>query len=222
MAAGVATDNIMCAIYFTVLFALAANIPSETSSRKDFPAEEGSKFGGSSSVMQISLALTLSFAICKASAFITKTFGIPGGNLPCVTLISVFLATVFPAKLSSLVPAGEASAVILMQLFFSVIGANGSVWNVVNTAPSIFAFASAQLMIHLCLVLGVGKLLRIDKKLLLLASNANVGGPTTACGMATAKGWGSLAVPAVLAGIFGISIANFIGIGLGIGVLRKM
>lgn len=31
MAAGVAADNVICAIYFVVLFALASKIPSEAS-----------------------------------------------------------------------------------------------------------------------------------------------------------------------------------------------
>ena len=39
MAAGVATDNIMCAIYFTVIFALASNIPSEASTSRNGMAE---------------------------------------------------------------------------------------------------------------------------------------------------------------------------------------
>lgn len=103
-----------------------------------------------------------------------------------------------------------------------MVGANGSIWNVINTAPEIFAFAFIQVAVHLSFILGVGKLLRFDQKLLLVASNANVGGPTTACGMATAKGWSSLIVPGILAGIFGIAIATFVGIAFGVMVLKFM
>jgi hypothetical protein len=40
--------------------------------------------------------------------------------------------------------------------------------------------------------------------------------------MCTAKGWRTLVVPAVLIGIFGIAIATFLAIALGVAVLSKM
>lgn len=107
-------------------------------------------------------------------------------------------------------------------MFFVVIGASGNIWSVISTAPSIFLFAFVQVTVHVAVILGLGKIFHVDLKLLLLASNANIGGPTTASGMARAKGWNSLIIPGILTGIFGISIATFVAIGVGLTVLKHM
>ncbi|CAN6215442.1 unnamed protein product [Urochloa humidicola] len=225
VAAGVAADNIVTALYFMTLFSLASKIPPEpkTDQGQESRADSGeSERGGRLSVLNSGMAIALSFVICKAGSAMADHLGFQGGTLPCVTALVVFLATAFPGQLGKLAPAGETMALILMQLFFTVVGANGNVVDAVTKAPSVFAFALVQVSIHLAVLLGVGKIMGLDRKPLLIASNANVGGPTTAAAMATAKGWSSLIVPGILVGIFGISIATFLGIGFGMFVLRRM
>ncbi|KAG2310406.1 hypothetical protein Bca4012_024922 [Brassica carinata] len=224
LAAGLAADNVICAVYFTSLFAIGSKIPAETLPPPSTDAEtsKGSETDNKIPVLLIATGIAVSLAICKAGALLTKHFGISGGSLPAITAVVVVLATVFPSQFGRLAPSGEAMALILMQVFFTVIGASGNIWSVINTAPSIFLFALVQIGTHLAVILGVGKLLNVELRLLLLASNANVGGPTTAAGMATAKGWNSLIVPGILAGIFGIAIATFIGIAFGVKVLKFM
>lgn len=227
LAAGLAADNVICALYFSTLFALASKIPAESStSTSDSTSTTGVNEISESSdklpVLQTTIALSVSFIICKTGIYLTKYFRMQGGSLPTITAIVLVLATIFPYQFTYLAPSGEAVALILMQIFFAVVGASGSIRNVLSTAPSIFLFALVQIGVHLAVTLGLGKLLGFDLKLLLMASNANVGGPTTAGGMASSKGWTSMIIPGILAGIFGIAIATFIGIAFGKAVLRFM
>ncbi|XP_074319704.1 uncharacterized protein LOC141656641 [Silene latifolia] len=223
LTAGLAADNVLCAVYFTTLFALASRIPPETeASTNENLVNKGSETSDKLPVQQMVTAVAVSFLICKAGNFITKYYGIQGGMLPLVTAIAVLVATLFPKPFYELAPSGEAMAMILMQVFFAVVGASGNIWNVISTAPSIFLFCLVQISVHLGVILGLGKLFGFDLKLLLIASNANVGGPTTACGMATTKGWSSMIIPGILAGIFGIAIATFLGYAFGTKVLQFM
>lgn len=68
--------------------------------------------------------------------------------------------------------------------------------------------------------LAGGRLLRLPMQAVLIASNANVGGPATAAAMASAKGWQHMVQPAVLTGSLGYACATFVGVWMG-GCLRS-
>ena len=64
-----------------------------------------------------------------------------------------------------------------------------------------------------CFVFGI--LLHFDLEDIILASNANIGGPTTAAGMAISQGWTKLVGPVMLIGTFGYVIGTYLGVVVG-------
>jgi len=96
-----------------------------------------------------------------------------------------------------------------------VIGASANIYVVLRVGPVLFFFAGVILLVHLLFILAVSKIFKLDLAEIVIASNANMGGPTTAAAMAVAKKWKDLVIPAVLCGTLGYAIATFIGVAIG-------
>ena len=112
--------------------------------------------------------------------------------------------------------AGTAVGILFIQMFFAASGAAGSIALVLQQAPSLFAFSALQIAIHFGVLMTIGRgIFRLPVNELYLASNANVGGPTTAAAMAQAKNWKRLVLPALLVGILGYATATGIALALG-------
>lgn len=223
LSAGVAADNLVMALYFLVLFSLPsiAWLRDKYVKRHHAVAEGSAELDASRrtaatlpDVQGASLALAIALGLCAVGFGLASLTGWRGSGILVVTALTVILATSFPGPFKKLAGA-EVLGTFLMQIFFAVIGASANVLVVMKVGPVLFVFAALILTIHLIFLLLAGWLLKLDLSEMIIASNANMGGPTTAAAMAVARRWETLVLPAILCGTLGYAVATFIGVALG-------
>src|SRR5699024_10723528 len=96
-------------------------------------------------------------------------------------------------------------------LFFVVIGVPASLVIIMKTAPLLLIFVLIIVLANIFITLILGNIFKFSLVESLLASNANLSGPTTAAAMDIAKGWQKLIVPILLVGTLGYVIGNYLG-----------
>lgn len=232
LSAGVAADNVNMTIYFLLLFA----IPGFSWARRLFKtphideanrhalemAEQGKQEASAAalywsrheiSLLDISVSASLAFAVAALGNIIASAIGVGYLSILFNTGLIVIIASVFPKQVGNLAGAQELGT-FLMHIFFAVIGAAANIPIIIRVGPKLFAMAITIIIVHMIIILAVSKLFRLNLEEILIASNANIGGPTTASAMAITLRWNSLILPAILAGIFGYAIASYLGVGL--------
>ena len=150
-------------------------------------------------------------AIAGDSFAISLLRGLLGNQYLLITTITTALATFFPKFFGNISGAQEIGT-FLIHIFFAVIGAPASIALILRDAPLLLLFAAIIVFLNLVFSLAFGKLFRYSIEEITIASNANIGGPTTAAAFAIAKGWHTLIFPAILVGTLGYVIGNYYGI----------
>lgn len=149
------------------------------------------------------------------SFFINLVNGLFGDKYLMLTTLTFLVLAMFPRYFESINGSQEIGT-FLIYLFFVVIGIPASIPLIIENAPLLLVFVFIIVVVNLTVSLTAGKLLKYDLEEILLASNANVGGPTTAAAMAIAKGWKDLIGPILVVGTLGYIIGNYVGTALGL------
>ena len=239
----VVADNLLMALYFFVLLAIPSisffknkfTHPHIDEVEGNIDTEEGetlaSQYWGRKeiSLKDIAFAVAIAFAIVWVSTEIGTVFArvIPTGNFGfnllngllgnkylLITTFTMLLATYLPNFMSSIHGAQEIGT-FLIYIFLVVIGVPASLQLILTRSPLLLVFTGIIVLVNMIVSLGLGKLFKFNLEEILLASNAAIGGPTTAVAMAIAKGWNKLIGPIMLAGVFGYVIGNYLGIFMG-------
>ena len=237
-AATIVADNLMMACYFFILIGISGSYAVRKIWGSPYQ-DELDKNGTSNqnmaadywqtkpiSLQSIALSLGASMAIVAVAFTVSKWLkGILGEGSNMATNMLFSLVTdkyLLLTSLTLLVIALSRNGVRKLDgsqelgtygiyLFFVVIGIPASIPLIIQNAPLLFVFTLTVAMVNLLITLIFGKLLKFSIEEIVLACNANVGGPTTAAALAIGKGWRDLIGPILLIGTVGYIIGNYIG-----------
>ena len=127
-----------------------------------------------------------------------------------LTTITFIIVSIFKNSFEKLNGSQELGTYCI-YLFFVVIGIPASISLIITQAPLLFVFVFIIAMVNLAITMGVGKLFKFSVEEVVLACNANIGGPTTAAALAISKVWTNLVGPILVTGTVGYVIGNYIG-----------
>ncbi len=156
----------------------------------------------------------LAKAIPTTNAVLQVLNGMLGNQYLIITTLAMLLAT-FGSKHVAKLDGSQEIGTWLIYLFFFVIGVPASIMQVVMNAPIILVFCAIMVVVNMTICFLFGKIFKFNLEDVILASNANIGGPTTAAAMAISKGWVDLVGAIMLVGTLGYVIGTYLGLFVG-------
>ena len=244
-ASATVADNLLMALYFFVLIAFAGmrlfrrnfnhphidEVESGTASR-DAAQTQAAAFWSRKDISLKDIAMNLAFAVAVVwlstiiaspfapysgsdNAFLDFVGKFLGSQYVWITTFSVIVATCFDKQVAKMNGSQEIGT-YLIYLFLFVIGVPANIYTVITEAPLLLVLTFIMVVVNMIFCFGAAKIFRFNLEDAIIASNANIGGPTTAAGMAISQGWSALVGPAMLCGVLGYVIGNYAGTIVGI------
>ena len=189
--------------YLQKLFPREKLLPTTDETQKN-KAEE------SISIASLASILGLAFLAMAASKFISGAFPKIPEIITLTTLALILAQFSLVKKLSGTHTIGF----FLILIFLATIGALcdlSTLEGLGDLAGTLILFVGLLVLIHGIVIFGVGALFKIDWDVIAVASQANVGGNTTALASAESLNRPDLLIPGVLVGSLGNALGTYVG-----------
>ena len=180
-------------------------------SARVLPIESGQDQTPTLQLTHISGALALSFTICAVANWIAQWLQLTQYSILFITVLTIAVANAFPGQMSGLKGDFELG-MLLMYLFFVVVGAGTDAVSFIASAFHLFVYGMLIIIIHLALVMLAARLMKVNLEEAIVASAAALVGPAATAAVATSKGWKHLVTPGIMCGVFGYVIGTFVGV----------
>jgi len=233
-----AADILWMAVYFSgiLLASRSEKIQNVFPKEKQFPSvhdqestQEKQYISGSvetprSSVLQSATVIgAFAFFVSKLATCLGNKLPFPGASTGVLAVIASGaawgLGTALPLQqyLQYTQVSGTLSR-LLMNAFFAAVGASAKFSQIIGIGAPLFGLTGLVLLLHCVSLVVMTKLVNIVLKPsislqeMLVASNANIGGPSTAATFASCIGETSLVMPATVVGTIGYAAATSLGV----------
>lgn len=214
--AGIAADVIITAVWLLVCLAAPALIdktapaPVTSSGNQNTYTLEKSLYqsDGDVPVAHVAVLITIVFAAMFLAQQLAFQFSFFPEILWLTTVVLLFAQIPYVKNISC----GAMLGNYLLLLFLASNGAKSLVANIVSVGPAVFYFATGTIFLHGIFIFGVGWLMKIDGGTLAVASQANVGGSSSALALASARGLPKLILPGIAVGLLGYAVGNYLGL----------
>jgi len=136
-------------------------------------------------------------------------------NIPAIVWLTTLALILGHSRFYRDAPGAMQFGSVGLHFFFVLIGIMSRVSEIAAVGSEVFFFTLVVVAIHGVFVFGVGRLLRLDIGTVAVASQAAVGGPSSALAVAISREWRHLVLPGVVMGLFGYAVGTYLGLGVG-------
>lgn len=216
-AGSVAVDNIITTLWMLISLTLPQILSRMFGNKNIVSGDQNTNEDKSTEKLEL-----LSFAILAAtglgalwiSNLLAEWLQTFGWNVPSIIIITTIALVLAQTKYFSNIRGAQMLGLLCVYIFLAVIGAYceiAALADLKSLGPILLIFTSITVLIHGLIIYGIGGFFIKDWKLLSIASQANVGGSTTAMALAKTHGRNDLILPAIFIGTLGNALGTYLG-----------
>ncbi|MEL7002635.1 MAG: DUF819 family protein [Bacteroidota bacterium] len=209
----VAVDNIFTTIWMVVTLTLPRVMnkimPAQKLEGTESTASEKQYHESKLNIYSLAILIAVGLVGLYVSEELAKLTGVP--SILILTTIALVLAQF---KRFSQLSEAKIIGLYLIYLFLAVIGAFceiGALAGIGSLVLSVLGYLFIVIIIHGIVIIGIARLLKFDWYLVAVASQANIGGSSSALALAKSLKRNDLLLPAVLIGSLGNAIGTYLG-----------
>ncbi len=162
--------------------------------------------------VDVGIVLALGLGAVWASTVLADALAARGWNVPFMLVLTVIALALAQVPRIARLRGTRVIGMFAVYLFLNVIGAFcdlHSLRSLGHLGVLLLAFAGVTVTVHGVVTFGAARLMRLDADMAAVASQANVGGSTSALALARSLGRSDLVLPGVLIGSLGNALGNF-------------